>query len=112
MKLIFFAALLSLLLAGKCNKDEKTPDCVTQRIEQIKTQPKWNPPAEVNQYSYKGRNVYLFNSPCCDQYNELIDANCNSICAPSGGITGKGDGKCADFSSTAIHVRLVWKDDR
>jgi hypothetical protein len=111
MKLIFYASFLSLLLAGKCNKEEKTPDCIDQRIEQIKAQPKWNPPAEVNQYNYKGKNVYLFSSNCCDQYNELYDANCNYICAPSGGITGKGDGQCADFSSATL-VRLVWKDDR
>lgn len=112
MKLIFSAAALSLLLAGKCDKDEKIPDCITQRIDQIKAKDKWNPPAEVNQYTYKGQTVYLFSSNCCDQYNEVYDANCNYICAPTGGITGKGDGKCADFSAAAKHIRLVWKDDR
>lgn len=112
MKLILSAALISLLLAGKCDKENVTPECISQRIEQIKAQAKWNPPAEVNQYTYNGKTVYLFSSNCCDQYNELYDANCNYICAPSGGFTGKGDGKCADFTSAATHIRLVWKDDR
>ena len=53
-----------------------------------------------------------FSSPCCDQYNNLYDSDCNLICAPSGGYTGKGDQKCLDFFDKAKHVKLIWKDDR
>jgi hypothetical protein len=41
----------------------------------------------------------------------VSDQDCNYICAPYGGITGKGDGNCADFSD-AKYLRLVWKDER
>jgi hypothetical protein len=42
----------------------------------------------------------------------VYDRNCNYVCAPDGGYTGKGDGKCKDFDSLAKEVRLIWKDDR
>jgi hypothetical protein len=105
--------LSPLLLAGDCNKKaNETSSCIQQKIDVIKAAPKWNPPAEVNEYTYKGKHVYLFSADCCDQYNELVDENCKYICAPSGGITGKGDGKCPDFSSNSQFVKLVWKDPR
>ena len=88
------------------------PLCVQQKIEEIKAQPKWNPPAEINEYEYNGKRMYLITAPCCDRYIELVDENCNYICAPSGGYTGKGDEKCKDFYQTAKHIKLVWKDER
>jgi hypothetical protein len=113
MKYPLLMLSLPFLLAWQCNKHAGgIPSCVQQKIDQIKTQHKWNPPAEVNEYIYQGKHVYLFSADCCDQFNELFDSSCNYICAPSGGITGKGDMKCTDFSATARFVKLVWKDPR
>jgi hypothetical protein len=113
MKYLVVLLSLPLILAAQCNKQQGAiPTCIQAKIDQIKAQPKWNPPATVNEYIYQGKHVYLFSSDCCDQYNQLYDENCNSLCAPSGGITGKGDGKCADFSSASQLVKLVWKDSR
>jgi hypothetical protein len=112
MKYIFLLLVLPLM-SEKCNKSKGSiPVCIQQKIDAIKKEPRWNPPAEVNEYEYMGRKVYLFSSPCCDQYNRLYDSDCQVICAPSGGYTGKGDQKCADFAEKAKHVRLVWKDER
>jgi len=33
------------------------------------------------------------------------------LCAPSGGITGKGDGKCPDFNEKAGEGKLIWKKE-
>jgi hypothetical protein len=88
------------------------PACLQQRIDSIQKEPRWNPPAEVNEYIYKGKQVFLFNSDCCDFFNPLVDSNCNYICSPSGGITGQGDLTCRDFDSLSKHVRLVWRDKR
>lgn len=111
MKVLFVVFLA--LASRTCNKPKTaTPECISNRIEQIKKEPRWNPPAQVNEYTYNGQQVFLFSSNCCDQYNEVYDANCNYVCAPSGGITGKGDGKCSDFLENAKHIRLVWKDER
>ncbi len=108
--------IYGLILAtfGTCRKENKSdiPSCVQNRIEQIKKEPRWNPPAEVNEYMYNGKKVYLFTADCCDQFISLVDASCNTICAPSGGITGTGDGKCPDFDEKAKHIRLIWKDSR
>jgi hypothetical protein len=113
MKYMVLMLSLPLLLASECNKQKnKTPSCIQQRIDQIKAVPEWNPPAEVNEYIYQGKHVYLFSADCCDQFNQLFDSTCTYICAPSGGITGKGDMKCTDFSTTAQFVKLVWKDPR
>ncbi|WP_457391396.1 DUF6970 domain-containing protein [Roseateles sp. P5_E1] len=40
------------------------------------------------------RPVYLFTPLCCDQFNQLYNAEGRFICAPSGGFGGAGDGKC------------------
>jgi hypothetical protein len=115
MKSFLFASIIFLSVATeKCKRDgkEKIPSCILQKIEHIKKEPKWNPPAEVHEYSYKGKRVFYFSSNCCDRYNEVYDENCNYVCAPSGGITGKGDMKCPDFKDSAKEIRLVWKDER
>lgn len=38
--------------------------------------------------------LYLIMSPCCDQFNYLYTAEGVRVCAPSGGLTGRGDGRC------------------
>jgi hypothetical protein len=95
-----------------CKKESLLPSCVQKKIEIIKSQPKWNPAAQVDEYLYNGKTVYGFTNNCCDQYYEVFDAECNYICAPSGGITGRGDNKCTDFQEKAQFVRVVWKDER
>lgn len=55
-----------------------------------------------------GRPVYLFNAPCCDQFNRLYDGDGRYICAPTGGFTGQGDGRCPDW----VHTDLLWKQLR
>jgi hypothetical protein len=91
---------------------EAVPACIQKKIDSIKAQPVWNPPAEIDEYEYDGRKVYLVSAPCCDFFNTVVDVNCNQLCAPSGGFTGKGDGKCRDFFQQAKHIRQVWKDER
>jgi hypothetical protein len=115
MKSYIFTAIIILSVARqKCGKDavNTIPSCVQAKIDEIKKQPKWNPPASVEEYNYNGRRVFLFSANCCDQYNQAFDESCNYVCAPSGGITGKGDRKCEDFRDKARLIRVVWKDER
>lgn len=116
MKLLLaFLGGLCSIASPQCTKKTTAnglPQCVQQKIDAIKSEPKWNPPGQVNEYLYKGKTVYLLTSDCCDQYNTVYDTDCNPVCAPSGGLTGAGDRKCADFDSAAKHVRLVWQDAR
>ncbi len=88
------------------------PTCLQQQIDSIKKLPMWNPPATVEQYEYNGKTVFLMSANCCDFFATAIDENCNYVCAPSGGFTGRGDGKCTDFNDKAKLIKLVWKDER
>ena len=114
MKYVLLMISAGILLSAQCKKevDAAIPVCIQQKIDSIKGQPKWNPPAEVKEYRYNGKRVFLFSADCCDQYNLLVDAGCNLLCAPSGGFTGKGDGACTDFNEKAVFIREVWKDER
>jgi hypothetical protein len=124
MKLILVLMAIPFLVASECGKKKKTgeeqkevveqvkdsvPACVRRMIDEGNSKTPSNAPTQVSEYLYKGKKVYLTTAPCCDQYNGLYDDNCQHLCAPTGGITGKGDGKCPDFSTTAKFVRLVWR---
>ena len=91
---------------------DNIPACVQQMIENIKSQPVTNPASSVWQYNFKGQMVYFIPQYCCDIPSKLLDANCNLICKPDGGFTGKGDGKCTDFVTERTDGKLIWKDDR
>jgi len=113
MRYLLILLAFPAVLSKQCGKsNDSIPVCVQRKIDSIKAEPKWNPPAEVKEYTYKGQRVFLFTANCCDQFYMLYDGSCNYLCAPSGGFTGKGDGKCADFKDSAKQVKLVWKDDR
>ena len=100
-----------ILSEGKI-EGKNIPACIEAKIQEIKSQPVWNPPAQIWQYQYNGQTVYGISSNCCDQYNRLVDENCNILCSPSGGITGKGDGRCPDFFDKQTDEKLIWKDER
>lgn len=108
MKYLLLLGLLPLISASDCSKKNSVPACVQKIIDEAQKSP-LDVPVQVDEYKYNGKKVYLFTAPCCDQFNMLYDEQCVPICAASGGITGKGDGKCPDFSVTATHVKLLWK---
>lgn len=102
-----------LLLASCAPKNQglaNMPSCLATKIDSIKRDGKVNLPTSVIQYSYKGAPVYYVTAGCCDQFNEVYDANCKQIGAPDGGVTGKGDGKLTDFYSNATNKRVVWEN--
>ena len=111
---IFGAAIFLSVFGQKCRKNATPaiPACIQSKIDEIKMQQRWNPPAQVEEYNYGGKRVFLFSADCCDQFNQAFDENCNYICAPGGGITGKGDRKCEDFKTAATFIKLIWKDER
>jgi hypothetical protein len=114
MRWLVIILLLIVLQSQSCKRERaiRLPPCVQDKIEALQQQPKYNPPASVYRYLYGNRYVYLFSSNCCDQYNYLYDKDCNVICAPSGGITGRGDGGCSNFKKVATDETLIWKDTR
>jgi len=48
----------------------------------------------VVRHVINGQVFYYVRSPCCDFHNYLYAADGSYVCAPDGGFTGKGDGRC------------------
>jgi hypothetical protein len=88
------------------------PSCIQDYVKTVQQQPKSDPAAQVNEYIYQGKTVYYLPIWSPDAFNLVYDDGCQYICAPDGGFTGSGDGKCADFWKTAQFVRVAWKDAR
>jgi hypothetical protein len=109
MKYILLALFaIPFMSASDCNNN-KVPSCVKRWVDEPFNSVQPDAPMQIDEYIYNGKHVFLFTAQCCDRYNVAYDDQCNAVCAPSGGLTGKGDGKCPDFSSAATHVRLVWR---
>jgi uncharacterized protein DUF6970 len=86
------------------------PACITRIIKDAEAGTAGGPhPIAVNEYEYQGKSVYLLTPGCCDQFENLVDARCKKICAPSGGFSGGGDGQCPDFGE-AKKTRTLWTD--
>lgn len=111
-----FGLICSLLFfTRQCGKEELAadkPECILGKIEEISQQEVWNPPAKVYQYTFRDQTVYFIPQHCCDIPSQLLDANCNIICAPDGGFSGKGDGTCSDFFEQRTDGKLIWEDPR
>lgn len=103
--------LIAAFLFFGCSKSH-LPTAIDKKIETLKKEPKWNPPAKVYSYTYNGQTVYYFPAHCCDIPGEVLDEKGNHICSPDGGITGNGDGKCTDFFTARTNEKLIWEDKR
>jgi hypothetical protein len=90
----------------------ENPQWVDLLIGQFKAEPVGNPPQSIWRYEYHGQVVYFVPAQCCDMYSTLYDEGGIVICAPDGGIDGKGDGRCEDFFSERTGEQLIWQDPR
>jgi hypothetical protein len=91
---------------------DSLPGCINELIQRFQKEEIQNPPRKIYSYQYKGSTVYYVTPPCCDFFSELYDNKCNLLGHPDGGITGKGDGKLADFTKLKLNETLVWEDNR
>ncbi len=53
--------------------------------------------------------AYWVQAGCCDQLDPLVDARGVLVCYPTGGYTGRGDGKCLQELPVVAHRREVWR---
>lgn len=91
---------------------DDTPAFVDNLVAQFESGPVANPPGSIWRYTYRGQDVYYVPPYCCDIPGELYDSDGTFICAPDGGITGNGDGKCPDFFDERTGELRIWIDDR
>ncbi len=110
----FFASLLlmaSLFVAcDKLDLPKGTPACIKEKIKAVDGKDIVATPTSVTRWEVDGKTYYYLASACCDQFNDLVDENCNYICAPDGGLTGQGDGNCPVWVGE-IKTELIWEHD-
>lgn len=112
---IVIVILLVIVAWGACDKatlPSNLPHCVKLKIDELQNNQVTNPPSKVFEYTYHNEKVYYIPPICCDFYGTVYNENCEIICHPDGGITGHGDGKCANFFKEATNGKLVWEDNR
>ena len=125
MKLVI---VFALMLAGSCRNKKKTTgntgtetagaskagtdqaSCIQQMIAKFSEAEKHVRPSKIYSYLYKGKAVYYVVAPCCDNFNELYDAECKLLGNPDGGFTGRGDGKFPDWEAEKKAEKLIWED--
>jgi len=89
---------------------EDVPECIRNSIEGNEdAPPELFGPLFIHKYTYEDQIVYYVYSTCCDRYNYLVDTECGIICAPDGGISGAGDGRCPEFVYESRDCELVWE---
>jgi len=114
MKLRILAIFIILILLAGCAEANQSanPQWVDKLIKQFESAPVANPPLSVWKYEYNEQDVYYVPAHCCDITSVVYDAQGTFLCAPDGGITGKGDGKCSDFFDKRTGEQLIWQDTR
>lgn len=103
-----------ILLVSNCNESDNSndlPSCIDSKIVEILSNEITNPPTQIWKWMDNGDTYFYITSDCCDQFNYLLNENCEIVCAPDGGITGNGDGNCPDFSPN-LRKTLIWEDHR
>ncbi len=115
MKRAFLLAALCMVFVAGCNLtagSNDNPGWVNRLIADFQSKPVGNPPQSIWRYDYRGEAVYYVPAQCCDQFSTLYNSQGTVICAPDGGITGRGDGNCSDFLSGRKNEKLIWQDPR
>ena len=88
------------------------PDWLNNQIQGFQKDKPANPPVKIYSYLYHFQEVYYITGRCCDIPSAVYDATGKQLCQPDGGITGRGDGKCADFFESRTDEKLIWEDAR
>lgn len=106
-----YLALFALLLFLSCREEyePEIPPCIQTIIQQKGQSSTSERFIAIYRYKYQKRYVYFGLSDCCDFYNLLFDQTCQVICAPNGGFTGGGDGKCPNFFNEATEKTELWR---
>jgi hypothetical protein len=114
---VWITAVLMLLTGFSCEKLEisgDVPECVRRMAKSLSREEVRNPPAMIVEWTVASGEKYYYVPPyCCDMYSALYDSECNLICAPDGGFTGGGDGRCpSEILGNIESTRIIWEDER
>ena len=85
------------------------PQWLRIRLADYDAQPGPAAPRAVFEVRYGDGVAYWVQAGCCDQLDPLVDARGVLVCYPSGGFTGRGDGKCPGALPPPADRREVWR---
>ena len=85
------------------------PDWLRIRLADYDAQAGSAAPRVVYQGRYGEGVAYYVQAGCCDQLDPLVDARGVLVCYPTGGYTGRGDGKCPGALPPPGERREVWR---
>ncbi|MFN0275287.1 MAG: DUF6970 domain-containing protein [Chitinophagales bacterium] len=92
------------------NFPKGTPTCIRNKINKEKSS--YCNEADVKQYVFNGRDVYVFNIQSCfaDGGSEVLDQDCNDVCF-LGGFGGFTDCEGVNFENDAEFVQTIWENN-
>ena len=90
--------------------EEEKPDWLVKMIKGYETSGRG--PQNICSYKYQEKRVYFVPSSGGDQFSTVYDSDGNVLGHPTGGFTGRGDGKMGDFLKTATERTVVWEKPR
>lgn len=108
-------AIAAALFAAACSPElaQEPSEFLQDLIEEFEAAPASESPGDIWRFSYSGRIVYYVPPlPCCDRWSTLYEVDGEVVCAPDGGLTGRGDGRCPDFFELRAEPARVWHDER
>jgi len=112
MKRSVVGITLAVLVAAACSSSllttEPVPGWLSTKLREFDRMGS-NAPAFVARYDYQGRVVYYVAPRCCDIPSVLYDSAGTVVCAPDGGFTGGGDGRCPDFIAQRSNEKILWR---
>ena len=112
---MILSTLFAVLLAGPAACAAKPPSSTAwldRLVAEFDEAPVANPPHRILRYRYREQTVYYVPPSCCDQPSALYNDAGTLLCEPDGGITGRGDGRCADFHERRSEESVFWSDPR
>ncbi|MBS3098323.1 eight-cysteine-cluster domain-containing protein [Candidatus Woesearchaeota archaeon] len=108
-KIIFICLLILVILISGCAQEKPTQEdkfvkdlIAKEEGEQLGTI------ELVEKCIYKDQTIYHLVAGCCDFFNGVYNKNSDKICS-TGGLTGRGDGKCPDFFERRKNCELIWE---
>lgn len=87
------------------------PDCLIQKIKELKDATTCPQGASVKEYKFRHKTVYVLSMGNCtsDSGVQVIDADCQPL-GFLGGFTGNTKINGIEFSSHATFIRTVWEN--
>ena len=103
--------ILGFFVFISCNKstvDKDSPRCIRNKVQDFK-KTCCNEGANVKEYTFQGKNVYVFDPGNCgaDMGSIVSDEDCNTI-GMLGGISGNTKINGEDFSNAGFQ-KTIWE---